>query len=107
MSKDDESRSTYSPAQHKRKGKNLDLQILIHFIHNNVQIVKMKIAVLLFCAIAEETSTLILKEALAETCLIDERSHRSQFVLVRKYEPAIAIPLAHSQRSTLSRACKI
>lgn len=28
---------------------------------------KMKIAVLLFCAIAEETSTLILKEALAET----------------------------------------
>ena len=51
----------------------------------------MKIAVLLFCAIAEETSTLILKEALAETCLIDERSHRSQSVLVGKNEPAIAI----------------
>lgn len=66
----------------------------------------MKIAVLLFCAIAEETSTLILKEALAETCFIDE-SHRSQSVLVGKNEPAIAIPLAHSQRSTLSRACKI
>lgn len=67
----------------------------------------MKIAVLLFCAIAEETSTLILKEALAETRLIDERSHQSQSVLVGKNEPAIAIPLAHSQRSILSRACKI